>query len=241
MIRWLGLALIAILLIASACAGTEEITSRNIIKTIPWDVPETMKYRVLDRDDVQVGTAEFEIEAADTGVRFTQHYEFPGRAFVNDAQVVADAQTLVPVSTRFVIDGPDGRITCEAAYASGKVTVHRTGQDGERDDTLDLPEIFYDSWTDLFLWRTIDYSEGFETEYGDILSCTIDRTQKQNITLRVLQQESITTPLGTYETWHLEIESSGETQDAWYTIDPLHLLVKYDNGEQTFEIIQAPD
>jgi len=240
MIRWLGPALLALLLIATACAGTETITSRNIITAIPWDVPETTKYRVLDKDDLEVGTATFKIETAETGLHFTQHYDFPSRAFVNDAQVVADAQTLEPVTTRYVIDGPDGRITCEAAYASGKVTVHRTGQDTERDDTLDLPDVFYDSWTDLFLWRTIDYSEGFETEYGDILACTLDRTQKQNITLKVLQQESITTPLGRYDTWHLEIESGGKTQDAWYTIDPLHLLVKYDNGEQTFELIQAP-
>ena len=139
-----------------------------------------------------------------------------------------------------MIDGPNGRRTCEAAYASGKVTAKVTGQDGEHTDVLDLPQIFYDSWTDLFLWRTIDFKDGFETEYGDILACTVDKAQKQNITLKVLQQESITTPLGRYDTWHLEIDSSGSTQDAWYTIDPLHLLVKYDNGEQTFELIQAP-
>lgn len=239
MTRWLAAAF-ALLMFATACAGTEEITSRNIIKTIPWDVPETTKYRVLDEDDKEAGTANFKIETAEAGVRLTQHFDFPSRGFINDAQVVADAQTLEPVTTRFVIDGPDGRFTCEAAYDSGTVTVHRSGQDGERDDTLDLPEVFYDSWTDLFLWRTIDFSEDFETEYGDTLACTLDRTQKQNITLKVLQQESITTPLGTYETWHLEIESGGKTQDAWYTIDALHLLVKYDNGEQTFEIIQAP-
>jgi hypothetical protein len=240
MTRWLGPALLGLLLIATSCVGAETIVSRNIIKTIPWDVPETTKYRVLDHNDNEVGTATFKIESEEMGLRFTQHFQFPGRAFVNDAQVVADAETLEPISTRFVIDGPDGRFTCESAYASGDVTAHRTGQDGERDDTLELPDIFYDSWTDLFLWRTIDYGEGFETEYGDVLSCTVDRTQKQNITLRVLEQESITTPLGTYDTWHLEIESAGETQDAWYSTDPLHLLVKYDNGDQTFELIQAP-
>lgn len=240
MIRWLGPALLVLLLIATACAGTETIASRNIVKTIPWDVPETAKYRLLDKDDKEVGTANFKIENAGAGLRFTQHFDFPSKGFVNDAQVVADSQTLQPVSSRFVIDGPDGRISCEAAYADGKVTAHRSGQDGERDDTLDLPDILYDSWADLFLWRTIDFGEGFETTYGDTLSCTLDRTQQQNITLRVLEQESVTTPLGTYDTWHLQIESSRETQDAWYSVDPLHLLVKYDNGEQTFELIQAP-
>lgn len=240
MIRWLGLTLLALLMIVTACAGTETIASRNVIKAIPWDVPETTKYRVLDTDDKEAGTASFKVETVETGVRFTQHFDFPSRGFVNDAQVIADGQSLEPVSTRFVIDGPDGRISCEAAYASGTVSVHRAGQDGERDDTLALTDIFYDSWTDLFLWRTIDFAENFEITYGDTLACTLDRTQKQNITLKVLQQESITTPVGTYDTWHLQIESSGETQDAWYSVDPQHLLVKYDNGEQTFELTQAP-
>jgi hypothetical protein len=240
MIRWLGPALLALLLIATACAGTEAITSRNVIKAIPWHLPETTKYRVLDTNDKEVGTADFKIDTADTGVRFTQHFDFPSKGFTNDAQVVADARTMEPVSARFIIDGPDGRISCDAAYVGGKVTAHRSGQDGERDDTLDLPQIFYDSWTDLFLWRTVDFADNFATEYGDVLSCTLDRTQKQNITLKVLKQESITVPAGSFDTWHMQIESAGEKQDAWYSIDPLHLLVKYDNGDQTFELTQPP-
>ena len=240
MISWLGPALLALLMIATACAGTETIASRNVVKAIPWAVPETSKYRVLDSHDKEAGTLDMKIETAETGRRFTQHFDFPTKGFVNDAQVVADAATLQPVSARFIIDGPDGRISCEAAYASGTVSAHRAGQDGERDDTLSLPDIFYDSWTDLFLWRTIDFARDFEITYGDTLACTLDRTQKQNITLTVKEQESITVPGGTYDAWHLQIESSGEMQDAWYSTDAKHLLVKYDNGEQTFELTQAP-
>jgi hypothetical protein len=230
------------LLIFASCAQEESISSTSVIKAIPWQVPETATYRILDHNDKEVGTGDFKITKEDTGnLRFTQHYEFPTKGFTNDSQVVAKPDTIEPISTRYVIDGPDGRISCEAAYASGKVTAHRVGQDETRDDTQSVPKVVYDSWTDLFLWRTIDFKQDFQIEYGDSLSCTLDRTQAQNITLKVKEQQSITVPAGTFDTWHLEIESGGGSQDAWYTADAAHTLVKYDNGDETFELKQAPD
>jgi hypothetical protein len=225
------------LLTLAACAQEESIVSTSVITKIPWHAPETTKFRVLDHNDKEVGTGTFKIESEDTGnLRFTQHYDFTIKGFTNDSQVVTEADTLRPISTRYIIDGPDGRLSCEAAYTNDKVTVHRVGQDGERDDTLSLPKTHYDSWTDLFLWRTIDFKQDFTIEYGDSLSCTLDRTQAQNITLNVKEQQSITVPAGTFDTWHVEIESGGSTQDAWYTSDAAHQLVKYDNGDETFEL-----
>ncbi|MEO8457127.1 MAG: hypothetical protein ABI559_04880 [Chloroflexota bacterium] len=236
----LAFVLLAFLLLAGACAQSETITSRDIIKAIPWNVPETTKMRVLDSQDKEVGTGTFKIEAADTGkIRLTQHFDFPDKGYVNDSQVVADATTLQPSTTNYDLTGPNGEITCAATYTTGKVAAHRVGQDGARDDTLDVPNIAYDSWADLFLWRTIDFGKSFETDYADILSCTLDKTQKQSVTLKVTDQESITVPAGTFDTWHLEIDSGGGTQDAWYATDALHTLIKYDNGDQTFELTQA--
>jgi hypothetical protein len=241
MMRAYAIALCALLLLAAACSQTETITSRDIVKAIPWQVPETTKYRVLDSRDNEVGTGTFKIEAESTGqIRLTQHFDFPSKGYVNDSQVVADDKKLQPVTTNYTLDGPDGRITCAATYAGAKVNVHRVGQDGTRDDTLDVPDVAYDSWADLFLWRTVDFGVGFDTDYADVLSCTLDKTQKQSIKLKVDKQESITVPAGTFDTWHMEIESGGSTQDAWYTKDAAHTLVKYDNGDQTFELTEGP-
>ena len=101
MIPRLAPALLAMLLIVTACAGTTEITSRNIIKTIPWHAPETTKYQLIDKSNNNIGTGVLKVETADAGLRFTQHYDYPGKAFVNDAQVVADRtglQTGQPIS-----------------------------------------------------------------------------------------------------------------------------------------------
>jgi hypothetical protein len=226
----------ALLLFAVACAGTEHISSRDIVARIPWTVPVPDAYRVLDSNDKEVGSAEFNIVKQGAFLRLTQHFDFPDAGYVNDSEVIADPNTLQPSSSKYTLTGPNGELTCDASYSGGQVSAHRVGQDEERTDVLDVPAIAYDSWADLFLWRTIDFSQGFETDYADVLSCTLDRLQRFAVTLRVTAQERVTVPAGDYDTWRLEINSGGKTQTAWYTKDALHILVKYDNGDQTFEL-----
>ncbi len=234
--RRLALLLPALLLLAMACAGTEHITSRDIVSRIPWTLPAPDHYRVLDRDDKEIGTADFQIEKSGEFIRLTQHYDVPDKGYVNDSVVIADPETLLPSSSSYTLTGPNGTLTCDAGYSAGQVSAHRVGQDEERTDLLDVPAIAYDSWADLFLWRTIDFSPGYETDYADVLSCTLDRLQKISVKLKVKGQERVTVPAGDYDVWRLEIDSGGETQTAWYSTDPLHVLVKYDNGSDTFEL-----
>jgi hypothetical protein len=54
--------------------------------------------------------------------------------------------------------------------------------------------------------------------------------------LKVVDSEQVTVPAGTYQAWKLEIDSGGETQTAWYAADATHLLLRYDNGQQLFEL-----
>lgn len=238
--RLLALSTLAALAFA-ACTSEDSLTSAAIVGEIPWRGPETEEYRVLDSDDDPVGTLELSIEEEGAGAwRFSQSFDFPDRGFTNDAEVVVDGATLQPESSSFVIEGPEGDFDCEAEYTTGRVNMHRIGEDGERDDTLTIPNIAYDSWGDLFVWRTIEFAEGYEKEYTDILACTLSRPDKIGVSLKIEEREEIDVPAGTFETWHLEIDSGGETQHAWYTTNDAHILVKYDNGETTFELTDAP-
>lgn len=222
-----------------ACETSESLTSNDIVDTIPWEVPETTQYRVLDKDDdnEEVGTLEMSISETGQGqLLLRQFYDFPEAGFTNLAEVVVDADELEPSSSRFRIDGPDGVLDCQASYGDTSVSVQRVGEDGERTDNLDVPQIAYDSWADLFLWRTIPFTPGLDLDYTDVLSCTLDRTQRLGITLEVQDREEIMVPAGTFETWPLEVKSGGQSQKAWYSTDDTHVLVKYDNGSEIFEL-----
>jgi hypothetical protein len=99
-----------------------------------------------------------------------------------------------------------------------------------------VPNTHYDSWTDLFLWRTIDFKEGFETRYADVLSCNPRESEVITMVLEVKGVEHVTVPAGSFEVWHLEVSSDGTDQDAWYSTEDSRVLVKYDNGPQVFEL-----
>lgn len=237
----LPLATLAAFAFAAACASDDSTTSAAIVGEIPWRGAETAEYRVLDNDDETVGTLILGVEEEAAGAwRFSQSFDFPDRGFTNDASVVVDGATLQPESSTFKIEGPDGNLDCEAEYSTGSVEMRRIGEDGERDDTLTIPNIAYDSWGDLFVWRTIEFGDGYEKDYTDVLACTLSRPDTIAVSLSVDEREEVTVPVGTFEAWHLEIGSGGETQHAWYTTDDAHILVKYDNGESVFELTEAP-
>jgi hypothetical protein len=232
---------LALLLPLAACAGEENIKATDIVTEVPWPEEETATYRILDDDDEEVGTAELSVRPGDDGqVVLRQYYEFPETAFVNQAEVYVDLAELQPLRTSFRIEGPDGTRECTAEYGDGRVDIHTVGEDGEHDDSLDVPIVAYDSWSDLFLWRTIEFSQGYETEYADILSCVLARAQRIGAELRVAGSETIKVPAGTFETWHVEIDA-GREQDAWFTTDESHVLVRYDNGEQVFELTRVEE
>ncbi|HUF53672.1 MAG TPA: hypothetical protein VMR52_07860 [Dehalococcoidia bacterium] len=238
----LVIALTGALLLATlaACDEGDNIKSNEIVEAIPWAASETAVYRVLDDDDDEVGTLEMSIEQGGDTYVLRQYFEFPEDDFVNDAVVVVDAATLMPLTTDYSIEGPEGDITCEAVYDGGIVRVHNVRTDGERDDDLDIPVQRYDSWSDLFIWRTIDFSQGYDVEYADVVACQSPAPPDLIGTkLEVTGGEVIDVPAGTFDTWKVEIDAIRD-QDAWFTTDEAHTLVKYDNGEVLFELIEAP-
>ncbi|HEY5625244.1 MAG TPA: DUF3108 domain-containing protein, partial [Dehalococcoidia bacterium] len=229
---------LAAALLLAACAE-DNIKSADIVTRVPWPDEEHASYRVLDDDDNEVGTLEMSVAPeGDDAYLLGQYFDFPGEEFTNDAAVVVDRAGLLPLSTTYVIDGPEGVASCSAEYEGSDVNVRNVREDGERTDTLDVPNIAYDSWSDLFLWRTIDFSQGFEVEYADIVACQAPAPpQRLAVKLKVDGGETIDVPAGTFETWRVEIDA-GRDQEAWFTTDDAHILVRYDNGDQIFELIE---
>lgn len=235
--RTIIVAIAAVLLLA-ACTE-DNIRATDIVTQIPWPDEERATYRVLDDDGDEVGTLEMSVasEGADAYL-LRQDFVFPADEFTNNAAVVVGRADLQPLLTTYVIDGPDGVASCSAEYVGSDVIVLNIREDGERTDELDVPHVAYDSWSDLFIWRTIDFSQGFEIEYADIVACQAPAPpQRLAVKLEVTGGEMIDVPAGTFDTWRVEIDA-GRDQKAWFTTDDAHILVRYDNGDQIFELIE---
>jgi Protein of unknown function (DUF3108) len=218
-----------------ACSGSDELVARDVLSEIPWSAPETTNYRLLHDDD-QKGSGELRIEMREGTLRLSQSFDIPDQKVNDSVQLEADPENLRPTVVQRTIDGPEGKRECTATYDGSGVTVEQRAKDENRKDQLSVPTQHYDSWSDLFLWRTLNFFEGEELKYVDVLSCSLTKPDLLAVVLKVKSLEEVTVPAGTFQAWRLEIRSGGRTQKAWYADDAAHTLVRYDNGDLVFEL-----
>lgn len=229
-------AVVLILLLASACAaGSEDIVPRDIVSHIPWSVPETAHYRLLKDGDTK-GSGQLRLDQAGDVLSLRQDFEIPDQEVTDRVLVEAEPLTLRPRRVQRTINGPEGERNCEAKYQGAGVTVEQRAKQEKRTDKLDAPLKSYDTWSDLFVWRTLLFSQGLEVKYADVLSCSLAKPDLLSVVLKVTKTETVTVRAGTFQAWQLEIRSGGKTQHAWYADDAARTLVRYDNGDLVFEL-----
>lgn len=234
--RRLSTVLLIAFLFAAACSGgDDELVAQDIVSEIPWTGPEAFEYRLLQGDDVK-GTGSLKLREASDALVLEQKFEIPEEEITDSIVAEVEPDTLSPRNIERVIDGPEGERRCEASYADDTVTVEQRAGEDERTDSLSVPVPYYDSWSDLFLWRTIEFFEGHELRYVDVLSCSLAKPDILSVVLKVEEKEEVEVPAGTFQAWRLEIRSGGRTQKAWYADDEPRTLVRYDNGDLVFEL-----
>lgn len=225
---------LAALTLAGCKPGTTSLSGEAIVSDIPWPAGEEARYRLMDGDD-EKGSGILTIDSEGGRVTFRQAFE--SENFKDETEAVADSATMEPQSVRRVIDGPEGERRWEVEYKDAAASVVQRSEEGERQDNLSVPTRSYDSWTDVFLWRTIDFRDGYEASYSDVLSATLARPQVISQTVRVDGKETVTVPAGTFEAWRLEIRSDDGSQEAWYADTGTRPLIRYDNGSLMFELL----
>ena len=236
---WLALFIFAAVLAPlPACGGGGDGLSGNtrVISRIAWTAPETATYRILNEDGDAVGSGVLKIEEQSGSLALTQDFKASREEITDEVTATVERETLKPQTVSRVISGPEGERVCDARYEGAKVTVEQHSDEDQRTDELDVPPDAYDTWTDLFLWRTIDFREDFDATYHDILTCALVKPDLIQVTLEVKERQTVEVAAGTFEAWRLEIRSGGETTTAWYADDTRHTLVRYDNGQHVFEL-----
>jgi hypothetical protein len=235
------LAAFATVLAMAACDSEESVLSTEaIVSSIPWAENETLNYRLLDGDKLE-GSGVLIIEPKDGASSFRQRYA--NKEFIDEVRVAADSETLRPHSVERVLTGPQGERRWAVNYGERSAQVTQRSESDEREDLVSLPANAYDSWTDIFLWRTIDFREGYEATYTDVLSATLSEPRVISQTLKVTGKQEVIVPAGVVQAWRLEVHAPDGDQVAWYADTPERPLVKYDNGSLIFELLsfEQPD
>jgi len=223
--------------IAVACTS-EPPPTMDIVDNIPWSDGEQLQYTLLENDGgdaVGSGT----LSATLTGHIWELRLNFEGRESTDESQVTVDFETLKPSISRRRIETPDRTEEATGEYDT-KQNVVRITQIVNGDESggpRRLEEHYYDNESSLYLWRTIPFAEGYKASYRSVL---VNRGNQPVVTLEVVGREEVTVPAGTFDTWKLEIRWESRKQTAWFADDAARTLVKYDNTDTVFELLELP-
>jgi hypothetical protein len=207
----------------------------DIVATIPWRGNENLSYVLKNGEGEVIGRGQLLVVAVGVAPSDTTNLAqlFESESNRDESSVAVDSRTLKPKESKRTIVTPDGTDTVEVSYsAEGALIKH-----GDKQSGLRVPEHAYDNDTSLFLWRTIDFREGYEASYVTIIT---NRRNSQTVRLRVLGKETVRVPAGEFQAWKLEIRTSNAKQTAWFADTPTRTLLKYDNDRNTVFELETP-
>lgn len=224
---------------AGDCKGCADVDVR-----IPWSGTDTHTYN-LQIDGKDRGKTTLTVKEDGDTVLLTVH-SADDKGNSDESVVTADKASLKPISnTHTVIDSDQKRVS-NAAYESGAKDCDSTEvvkieqqvydppdeatPDSTRSSPLCVPEHAYDNDESLFLWRAIPFEKGYNVSYYTVLS---NRRDTQIVSLEVHDKVD-KTPLGDGEAWEVRMTADQLHQRAWFSTDPSHVMLAYQNDNYLF-------
>ena len=227
-------AFVLILALLTACSGGgKSVPASDVVSVVPWRSSESAVYVVKSKakGDI-VGHTTLSVSPSGSNVELSQN--FANDTATDVSTVVADAQTLKPVSAARKIKNPKDDRELVVTYSKDGALI----KDGDKQSGISVPDHAYDNDASLFIWRTLPFAEGYQGKYVTMIT---NRRTRQEVALKVRGKETVRVPAGEFTAWRLEIEAEDAKQTAWIADTPARTLVRYDNDNGlVFELEKAP-
>jgi uncharacterized membrane protein YhfC len=208
--------LLALLFLAACGTVGEEI----VLGAAPWQDGETSEYDVIGTQGERIGTAVWQWHTTPTGWQQTYTVTLPSRV---DSGLMLLGHDLLPRTSEM----ERGGVAYATTYDERQITITTTAADGTTSSrTINRSGLIIDNDQSLQVQRALPLADGYAAHYRGLVANT---GAQFTTNLRVAGAENVTTPAGTFETWHVTMTTAGATHDAWYGQEPPHLLVKYHN------------
>jgi uncharacterized membrane protein YhfC len=215
-LRTLGLLLVVGLLLAGCGVASEPLA----LGPAPWQDGEAAEYDILDAGGAVVGSAAWVWEAAPEGWRQRWLADVGGRT---EQGVVTLRTDLYPLRSELAV----GSALYAATYGDEQIELTTTPAEGQATTrTLLRPEHPIDNNQSLQIHRALPLAQGYATRYTNVIPTT---GAAAHTLAQVVATETITVPAGTFETWRVVMTAGGASHDAWYAVEPPHIMAKYHN------------
>ncbi|MEX2237458.1 MAG: DUF3108 domain-containing protein [Dehalococcoidia bacterium] len=243
MLKSLGPASIAgILLVASSCqaSGTNVVTE-DVVRQIPFLDGEVATYELTDDDGNSEGSGTLAVAEPDSRHLLAQDFA-DEEGNVDCWRVIAD-DNLKPIGVNRRIvridDGEPDEVTIRGVYGDGFAESVFASGDESRSEEGNVPQHAYDSLTEVFLVRTLDFEEGLQVAYNSVFVARPDGRDiaTDPVIFEVEGRETIEVPFGEFETWRIGIRGGfGADRTAWVSVDEPYFLVRFDFGFLLYEL-----
>lgn len=165
--------------------------------------------------------------------------------FRDDRVVEVETATLIPLSSeRVLYDAEEDKETVSAVeYHPPDATIRTVTEDGEKHSReRELPEPsddepepgYYDDSSIFWLFRGIPLEKGWKSAYHNVNPGALVHITK--VEVEVVEQESVETPLGTFDTWRVRFRSSSITQYLWIEVAEPHRVIQAQLEDVRFKL-----
>ena len=236
----LTLAAFAALALGAACVGGTRPDNPAVVDSVPFEAGERAVYALHNNRGEGVARGTLSVTRDGDDLLLAQSYtRLDGDGEPTDEVfVTVDATTLAPLRLVRTVQTADGEDRYTAGYeavseAAATVLFDSTVDGKSERRELDLGEHYYDNESSLWLWRTLDFAQGYEQRYTAVNH--LERNQ-QTVILRVIDRQTVEVPAGTFEVWRLQVRNGRATRVAWINVDAPHQIVQWDNGSIIFRL-----
>lgn len=232
--------MLAILLLAGILAGCNQSTPVGLVfNPAPWQDGEEHIFRITDVEGKYAGTMSYTITAG------TNDQGQPLWSIARSTQAQGDREELIvkvlaagfrPQSSFLERSNAAGRETVDAQYNGPSVDmVLTTRAEVATTQRVEVPSDVRESGTLPMITRALPLARNYATRLNAFLPIVglIDR-----ITVRVVGEERITTPVDTFDAWIITLDTGASISRLWIAKDAPHPLVKYIDGRNraTYEL-----
>jgi hypothetical protein len=211
---------------SASTAQASDAPIQGLASQAPWADGERLRYHA-DRQGQAMGTAEFSIAKEAFGWTISEVDAF---APVTQTIVMRLTPSLRPLGETSSAVGPQNNTTLNTSYRDTKLAVSSTVNGESKQSSLVVPMASLDIDQLLMTLRALAFATGLQTKLTVIDAGSLSQIP---LTVQVQSRETISTPLGSFETWKTVLDFGQAKQYCWYQVDSPHLLVKFDDGSFT--------
>lgn len=238
------LALPLLVIICLALFGCGPTTPTIAIHQIPWPDVEITCYVAQDSQGTELGTLNMTIRREGDLYLMTS-FTMMGNT-TDEITIAMNANDLKPTSetrTIHMASGgpvPGGTYDIRADFSDTQVIIEADlpGNHHQGPYVFDIPADSYANDQVWYLFRTLPFEEGYAGRYTNIVIWTNYQTPAATIT--VVGNETVETPVGSFDCHKLELSVLSITIYFWYGVEDPHYLVKYQKGDTILLLTEFP-